>query len=101
MEEGVRKLQWDDKVDWLGQLFQSLNISGWTERLFGLKIYELRIFLCLFMTVPCLLQYMQKMVNNSVQHMLYIKQKGGSVAEQNELNDVSSKIELLKILQEL
>lgn len=99
-EENVKKLQWDDRTDWLGQLLQYLNIYGWAERLLRLGIYVLGIVLCLFMIVPCLLQCMQRMVNNAVQCVLYVEEKGGSVAEQNELNDMNSTADLMKLVQQ-
>lgn len=85
LKEGFKKLQ---KDDWLNRLFKNWNLPSWA--LIKMSLLGFVVVVIVFMPLPCLLNCMLRVFQNSLPKVFAMEKKGADVViEPTEIGDIN------------
>lgn len=76
LQTSVSTLREESESDWLNSLFGNWQIAGWVKNLLKIGCLILLVMFCILLNVPCLLSFLQRALQKSINAAFVIQKKG-------------------------
>ena len=99
LKEGVNKLQIDDASDWFNRLFQSWGIRDWMTSILKTAFIVVLSIVCLLLILPCILQYIQWMIDHTVKAILVVNTEKEIVEDgYSDISTMNSDMDIIQLV---